>query len=312
MNNILITGATGFVGSNLTKNLLDQGHDVHVLVRKKELNWRLKDNKHELKVYECDLLNPSLSDILNKIRPEYIFHCASYGTIENEQDSNSIIDSNIKGTLNLLEAIKHVSFKLFVNTGSSSEYGIKEKPMKEDMILEPNNMYGISKAAATFICQQIARREKLPIITLRLFSPYGYFEHKNKLIPSAILQSLVSNEIMLSSPTHVRDFIFIEDVMSAYTACINRSFAPGEIFNIGSGKQYTVGKIIKTVLQITNSYSKPKWGEIPQQARQQEPSVWRADISKAKNVLQWKPQFSLYDGLKKTIEWFKINKNLYD
>lgn len=312
MNNILITGATGFVGSNLTKNLLDQGHDVHVLVRKKELNWRLKDNKHELKVYECDLLNPSLSDILNKIRPEYIFHCASYGTLENEQDSNSIIDSNIKGTLNLLEAIKHVSFKLFVNTGSSSEYGIKEKPMKEDMILEPNNMYGISKAAATFICQQIARREKLPIITLRLFSPYGYFEHKNKLIPSAILQSLVSNEIMLSSPTHVRDFIFIEDVMSAYTACINRSFAPGEIFNIGSGKQYTVGKIIKTVLQITNSYSKPKWGEIPQQARQQEPSVWRADISKAKNVLQWKPQFSLYDGLKKTIEWFKINKNLYD
>jgi len=311
MNNILITGATGFIGSNLTQHLSLKGNAIHILVRKKELHWRLKNYQSKLHIYECDLLSPSLKEIINKIHPEYIFHCASYGTVDQDNNNNKIIDINIKGTLNLLEALKKTSFKLFVNTGSSSEYGTKNEPMTEQMMLDPNNVYGVSKTAATLLCQQVAKKEKLPIITLRLFSPYGYFEEKSRLIPSVILQSLENHEISLSSPTNVRDFIFIDDIISAYTACMTTPITPGEIFNIGSGQQHSVQEVVTTILQITKSASKPHWGKIPPQLRQQEPIIWKADIFKAKSLLQWKPQYSLHEGLKKTIAWFSTNKNLY-
>lgn len=312
MSNILITGATGFIGSCLVQELLRRGKTINILLRKKGLNWRLKKNQNKLNIYECDLLSPSLKDIIDKISPEYIFHCASYGTNQSEQNINSTIDINIKGTLNLLEAIKRTQFKLFVNTGSSSEYGTKNESMNENMRLDPDNVYGISKAASTLFCQQIAKKERLPIITLRLFSPYGYLEHKKRLVPSVILHSLDNSKINLSSPTNVRDFIFIEDVISAYIACMNSSFTAGDILNIGSGEQHTIQEVVDLILQITNTKSKPQWGKIMQQSRQKEPTVWRADISKAKTILKWKPQYSLYDGLKKTIEWFRINKSLYD
>ena len=107
---------------------------------------------------------------------------------------------------------------LLVNTGSSSEYGIKNSAMKESSLLEPVTEYGVSKAAATLFCQSYAVTENLPIVTLRLFSPYGRYEQKSRLVPSVILAALQKINPKISSRQFVRDFIFIDDVLDAYEA----------------------------------------------------------------------------------------------
>lgn len=311
-NTYLITGSTGFIGSCITRELVRRKNKVCVITRNKKLNWRLNDISSNISVYECDLLNKSLDKIVDKIRPNIIFHLASYGSLPYEDNLNKIIDINIKGTINLINAVKNNKFDLFVNTGSSSEYGIKNKKMKEDTsIPNPINDYGIAKTAATMFCQKEAVRNNLPIITLRLFSPYGFFEAKNRLFPTIILNALKNKEIYLSSPKNVRDFIFIKDVITAYINTTKINITPGEIFNIGTGKQHSVLEVLNLILQLTNSTSKITWNKAKNQIRQIEPKFWKADISKAKNYLHWEPEYSLKTGLVETIDWFKKYQKFY-
>jgi len=308
----LITGATGFIGSCVTRELVRQKKHVSIIVHDKKNNWRLRDILSKLDIYECDLLGNSLNTVVGKIIPSYIFHFASYGSLPFEDITGQMIDVNIKGTMNLINAVKKNKFKLFINTGSSSEYGIKNKKMKETDILAPINDYGIIKTAVTLFCQKEAIRNNLPIITLRLFSPYGYFEDKSRLIPSIIVNALKNQPIELSFPNNVRDFIFIEDVVNAYIKATENKSNPGEIFNIGTGKQHRVSDVVSLVLQITNSNSKVVWGKVKKQARQIEPKKWEADIFKAQEILKWTPEHELQIGLKKTIEWFRQYSYLYD
>src|SRR3989344_5601456 len=287
-NTFLITGATGFVGANITRALIKKGEHVSIIVRNKKLNWRLKDLAPKIDIHETDILNPYLAKIVEKIRPDYIFHLAAYGVYPHENDLSKMVDININGTINLLQALKKNPFKLFINAGSSVEYGVKDNKMKEIDILEPVNDYGITKAAASLYCQKEGLRNELPIITFRMFTPYGYYEDKNRLIPSIILSALKNQPINISIPTNVRDFIFIDDVVESYLKAVRIRFVPGRILNIGMGKQYTIENVVDMVLKITKSKSKVEWGTVKQQERFIEPKMWEADISRVKKLLQWK------------------------
>jgi nucleoside-diphosphate-sugar epimerase len=182
--------------------------------------------------------------------------------------------------------------------------------MKESDLLEPINDYGISKATATLFCQSVARREKLTIATLRLFSPYGYFESQARLIPSVIISCLNKTNPELSSPDSVRDFIFIDDVINAYTNVLeNNNKIRGEIFNIGYGRQHTVGEIVNKIIVLIGYKVKPIWKSVPNPRI--EPFCWQADTGKAKETLNWRPRHNLDAGLTKAISWFKKNLSLY-
>ncbi len=308
----LITGATGFVGSNLTRTLVNNRQRVCILTRNKALNWRLRDIASQIEIYEADILSSHLETIVNKIHPNYIFHLAAYGVLPAESDPLKMADINIKGTMNFIQALKKNPFELFINTGTSVEYGIKNKKMHESDILEPINDYGITKAAATLFCQKEGKRNNLPIITFRLFTPFGYFEDKKRLIPSAILSALKNEPINVSVPTSVRDFIFVQDIVEAYLKAIHQSFVPGEIINIGSGKQRTIKDVVTMILAITGSKSSVHWGAVKPQARFIEPKKWEADTFKLKTSLHWRPKYPLQKGLEKTVAWFQQNKELYE
>lgn len=310
-NSFLITGGTGFIGSNLIRELVKKGEHVSIIVSKNiGENSRIKDIESKLDIYECNLLSESLKNLVGRIKPDFIFHLAAYGVPPEEDNVLEMIDFNLKGTVNFIEAVKQNPFKLFINTGSCVEYGIKEDDMKETDMLTPINNYGVIKSAATLYCQKEAIRNNLPIINFRLFSTYGYFDQKYRLIPAVIRNAIMNEPIKVSVPTSIRDFIFIEDVISAYLHAKKASLQNGEIFNIGSGKQHSIEDIVKLCLEISQSKSKVLWGAIPVQKRSIEPTRFEADISKTRKTLNWEPTTTIQEGIKKTIKWFRENKDL--
>ena len=308
---ILLTGATGFIGANLTRHFLKKGARIFIFTRAESNKWRIQDILKDVSEYLADLRDSArLKKIIKKIKPQIIIHTAVYGGYSFQNDPLKIIETNFAGTVNLVKASKVAGLELFINTGSSSEYGIKSKSMKETDILEPVNEYGVTKAVTFSYCHAVAKKENMPLVTLRLFSPYGYYEEKSRLISSVILSCLKLRNPKLSLPDSVRDFIFIEDVISAYEKVIdNKNKVKGEVFNIGSGKQHTVGEIAENIVKLTGNKVKPEWGKIANP--RQEPKCWQADISMAKRLLNWEPEYSLRQGLEKDINWFKENIALY-
>lgn len=307
---ILITGGTGFIGANLTRRLVHEGYKPTLLIRKNSNIWRLDDIKSKIIFVESDILNKKkLKSDISKIKPNIVYHLAVYGTILSEQQSiDKTMKVNLFGTMNLLEAINKLGCEYFIGTGSSLEYGQKTRTIRETDMLNPFTFYGASKAATTLLTQEYAKSYNLPTVILRLFSPYGFYD-KSRFIPTVILHALQNKHLDLSSPYFVRDFIFIDDILEAYLYFLKGKKYYGEIINIGSGKQYRLKEVIQMIERNINRKLNVSWGK--KQANQFEPKMWRADISKAKKMLNWEPQFDFSKGLLKTYTWFSKNLKFY-
>lgn len=299
---VLITGSTGFVGANLTMELLRQGHEVHSILRQTSNQWRIADILSEMNIHWLDLSSAqAVQAAVQEIRPQVVFHLATYGGYPVQQDEQKIIETNIAGTANLLAAAKKAKPDCFVNAGTSSEYGIKEKAMNETDLLQPLSFYGASKAFSTLLCSVAWLADGMPTVTLRLFSPYGYFEEPTRLVPYVTQCFLKGEQPSLASPKSVRDFVFIEDVVEAFLLASKTENAFGEIINIAGGKQQTVGKVVELLHELCNAKTEPRWQAAKPRAN--EPKKWVADIAKAKKLLGWKPKHALQQGLQKTVEW---------
>jgi len=312
MSIILISGATGFVGANLTRYLVKEGFEVHIFVRKSSNLWRIEDILSQVKVHTVDLTDKRMvSSAVEEVKPEVIFHLATagiYGGVH--PDERSAIETNFIGTINLINGCNKIGYKCFVNTGSSSEYGRKEKPMNETDICEPNTLYGITKLASSLYAKNEGMKNGKPILTLRLFSPFGPYDDSRRLISYAILNSLRNKNLELSNPNSVRDYIFVEDVITAYLKCMEKAEdCKGEIFNIGSGIQRKVSEVINVIQEKTGSKLEPMWGKIA--GRDYDPEVWQADITKARKYLNWYPKYTFTEGIERTVKWFKENISYY-
>ena len=307
---VLVTGGAGFVGTNLVRYLLKRNFRVHVLLKKETNLWRLRDILRDINIYLLDLQNlKKLKNVCSKINPNYIFHLAAYGSYPSQTDIGEIVNTNILGTVNLLEATRDIPYQCFINTGSSSEYGFKDKPMQESDILEPISFYGVSKATSTLICQVFARQFKKPVITFRLFSVYGPYEEATRLIPTAIKAALTGGILNLTKGNVSRDFICVQDVISAYVKAMSKKYLTGEIFNIGSGVQHTNLEVAGVIKRCSKNRLRFKIGTYKR--RPWDTSFWVANISKAKSELSWQPKYSLAEGLKRTYSWFEQNFKLY-
>ena len=310
--NILITGGTGFVGANFVHRLVKEGYKPTVFIRKKSNLWRLKNIVSKIHILETDLQNTKLlSRQVSRIKPSHIFHLAVYGAQQSiQKDIIQTYTQNILSSVNLMEVCCKQGFQQYVNIGSSSEYGLKKSAMKEQDILQPINHYGATKAAISLAASVFSTTYRLPISTLRLFSPYGYWEDRRRFIPTLILDAINGKRAELSRPSYVRDFIFIDDVIDALVHFLTSKKHYNEVFNIGSGKQYTLQQVVDEVQDISSNKLKVTWND--RKSNQLEPTFWKADITKTKKQLNWKPRISLKQGLQKTYQWILRNKNLYE
>ncbi len=306
----LITGAAGFIGACLAHRLVQEGAKVSVIVKKDSNLWRLSAIKGQLHIYRGDLTDKKfLRTAVHKIKPMVIYHLATHGAYSRQDDAEEIITTNILGTWNLLNATTDIDYKVFVNTGSSSEYGFKSSPMRETDLLEPNSYYAVAKSAQTLLNSYYARFKEKPNCTFRLFSVYGYFEEPSRLVPTLVNSCLKRRALNMVSPQTARDFIFIDDVIDAYLSLNKLSRLRGEILNIGTGRQVSLKKIVDEALRLTKAKVAVHWGKMPE--RIWDTNIWVADTRKSQRILGWKAKTTLSEGLHKTIAWFQQEGSKY-
>jgi nucleoside-diphosphate-sugar epimerase len=311
MSKYLVTGGSGFIGANLVHSLVEKQKNV-VLINEPGSNlWRLKDICDKISAFEASLTDfEKINSLVSSIKPDVIFHLAAYGGLPNQQDQKHIFDVNFYGMINLFNACKKNGFDCFINTGSSSEYGIKNSAMNEQDVPEPVSDYGVAKAASTQFCVKEALFNKLTAYTIRPFAVYGDFEMNGRLIPTVLVNFLLKKQMNLSSPDFVRDFIYVKDIVDAYITLSDVKPKNFYVFNIGTGVQTSIGQLVQTVQFFSKEQIIVNWGK--SDPRPWEPKIWRADITRAKEVLGWQPKYSLKDGLAKSLEWFGKNLHFYN
>src|SRR5438093_4515749 len=186
----LVTGAAGFVGANLTRRLLADGHEVHLVMRPRSRRWRIEELLGDVAVHEVDLEDvEGLVGAVRDARAEWIFHLGARGAYSWQTDVSEILRANVLGTANLLDAATRGGFAAFVHAGTSSEYGFKDHAPSEDELVEPASAYAVAKASATMLCRLFAQRGHR-IVVLRLYSLFGPWEEPGRLLPNLILRGL--------------------------------------------------------------------------------------------------------------------------
>lgn len=306
---VFLTGATGFVGANVARRLIERGDEVHALVRAESNRWRLEDVADRMTFHVGDLRDAPLDEVFSRVTPEAVFHLSTYGAYHDQRDPARILETTVLGTERLLSAAKRHGVKIVVAAGSSSEYGTKDHPMREDERIDPNTTYAIGKAAQAFLCQVASHAESLPAITLRLFSVYGPFEEPKRLVPTVITKAIAGRDIELAHPDIARDYIYIDDVVDAFLAAAEHPEYGGEIINVGTGTQSSLKDIFEAVIAATGGVSKPVWGGY--ERRSFDTNVWVADTAKMKALLNLTPRHSLRDGIEKTTAWLRQHDAAY-
>jgi nucleoside-diphosphate-sugar epimerase len=307
---ILITGAAGFVGANLLRRVAADGATVHAFVPAGTDVWRIADLASRISVHEVDLVDrAAVERAVRAIRPRVILHLAAHGGYAHQTDAARIVRSNLEGTIHLLDACAAIGFSAFVHSGSSSEYGIKHEPMREEMRLEPNSLYAVAKAAATLYGRHVAVSRRLPVVTLRFFSVYGPWEEPGRFVPTLLSALLDGTLPPLVTPTTARDFIYVDDVVDACLATAAHAPLGGEILNVGTGVQRTVKEAVDTAMSIAGVFVEPCWASMP--GRRWDADTWIADASRLAQVTGFRARHDLRDGLTRTLDWLRTHRDRY-
>ena len=319
---VLVTGADGFIGSHLTEKLVRQGYKVRAFVYYNSYNswgWLdqcAEDVKGNFEVFAGDIRDPH--GVRQAIKGcDAVFHLAALIAIPFSYHSpDTYIETNIKGTLNILQAARELDIKRVIHTSTSEVYGTaKFVPITEDHPLQGQSPYSASKIGADQLAFSFYSSFNLPVVTIRPFNTYGPRQSARAVIPTIITQiANGAREIKLGSITPTRDFSYVKDTVAGFIAALEAEGGLGEVINLGSNFEISInetaqliGDIMGTAIEIISDdiRLRPEKSEVER--------LW-ADTSKAKEILDWKPTYGGRDGfqqgLVETINWFTQTGNL--
>lgn len=302
---VLVTGAAGFIGSHLSRELVRRNAEVFLIDRPGTSITRIEDILDKVRVHYVDITDfSSLKNSIREIRPEKIFHLAAYVDVTRDWNIvDEMINVNIKGTLNLLKSLDGVDYDCFVNTGTCEEYGDNPAPFYEDQVPNPVSPYSASKVSATMFCQMLHRTMNLPIVTVRPLLTYGPGQESQMLIPSLIKSVLKGKSFKMTKGEQTRQFNYIDDVVEGFILAGTTPEAIGEVINLGSGAEYRIKDVAKMILNLMGNPIKLEIGALPY--RPGETMHFYCSNEKAKKILGWRPMVPLKVGLKRTIDWYK-------
>lgn len=304
----LITGSTGFVGRHLTKELEDNGYEVMGVDR---FGRRLKSFEMNVLDYEA------VRSTLEKYRPDVIYHLAAIAYVPASwQDPHLVFKVNTLGSLNLFNAVRSTGFDIKIHiAGSSEEYGLVEKdelPITEDNPLRPLSPYAVSKIAMDMLGYQYFKSYGLKIYRTRAFNHEGYGRGP-AYMTSTFAKQIAEIEADLKPPvlkhgnlTAKRDITDVRDMVVAYRLATEKC-KPGEVYNIGSGKTYSVRKVLDTLLSM--STRKIKLELDPERMRPSDVPVLQCDPTKFQKATGWRPKYKLEDTLEESLRYWRERTN---
>ena len=310
MKRALVTGAAGFVGANLARRLVRDGHDVHLFVHPESDLWRLEGLADHATLHQVDLEDQDrVAQALSQVRADWVFHAAAYGAYPFQTDLRRMIATNLVGTVNLVEAALAVGFESFVHSGTSSEYGVKDHGPSADELPEPNSHYAVTKTSATLYCRHAAQTHDAAIRVLRLYSVYGPWEEPTRLMPRLVVEGLRGRWPPMANPATARDYVYTEDVVDAYLAAATATGQEvGAVYNIGTGVQTSLREVTDIARRELGIGGEPQWGAMAD--RIWDAGVWVADPSWATKSLGWSARSDVAAGFSSFVTWMRERPDL--
>lgn len=315
---ILVTGAAGFIGSHLTEHLAELGPKVKAFVRYNSRNdWGLLELLPQKKLGEIDVIMGDLkdSDAVRKAAQgvDIIFHLGSLIAIPYSYiHPREAIETNVIGTLNVLTAAREHSVDKVIHTSTSEVYGTAQyMPIDEKHPLQGQSPYSASKIGADMIAESFYRSFGVPITIIRPFNTFGPRQSARAVIPTIISQTLTREQIYLGSLHPTRDYTYIDDVVEAFIKVAESPNSVGEVTNIGSNFEISIGDVARKVIAMIGKNKEVVTD--PKRIRPELSEVERlwCDNTKAKELLGWEPKISFDEGLERTIRWISGNLSLY-
>lgn len=315
---ILITGADGFIGSHLVERLLEGNCPIKAFVYYNSFNsWGWldtfpKDKLRNIEIFAGDIRDPNgvrtaVKDI------DIVFHLAALiGIPFSYHSPDSYIDTNIKGTLNILQAARDLNVEKIIVTSTSEVYGTAQYvPINENHPLQGQSPYSASKIGADKIAESFYCSFKLPVVIARPFNTYGPRQSARAVIPTIITQLLNgSKEVYLGSLHPTRDLNYVSDICKAFIALAQCDNTIGREINIGSGYEISIGDLAKLIISLINPEAEIVSENLRKRPEESEVEQLLCDNSLICKLTGWRPEISLKEGLVKTIEWFKDKERL--
>jgi len=314
--NVLVTGADGFIGSHLAESLVRAGHSVKAFVYYNSFNsWGWLDQsppeiRDQIEVFSGDIRDP------HGVRAatagcDAVLHLAALIAIPFSYHSpDTYIDTNVKGTLNVLQAARELGVRRVVHTSTSEVYGTaKFAPITEEHPLQGQSPYSASKIAADQLAYSFYASFGLPVVIVRPFNTYGPRQSARAVIPTIITQLANGRkQIKLGATSPTRDFNFVQDTVDGFIAALESDGGLGEVINLGSGFEISIGDTANLIAKVMNTEIKIVTDDERLRPAKSEVERLCADNSKAARLINWKPKYAGHDGLVRglteTVAWF--------
>ncbi len=316
---VLVTGSEGFIGSHLVERLVELGARVRAVVLYNFANsWGWLESLPPAVLEEVEVCPGDVRDqgmVKEALKgQEIIFHLAALiGIPYSYKAPASYVQTNVVGTLNMLEAARECGVERFIHTSTSEVYGTAVYvPIDERHPLQTQSPYAATKIAADKLAESYHRTFGLPVVTVRPFNTYGPRQSARAVIPTVITQALTSKEVKLGSLHPTRDLTFVKDTVEGFIKSAAAERAVGEVINIGSGFEISIGELARLILGLIPG-CKAELAEDVERRRPPGSEVERlwADNRKARELLGWQPAYTLEKGLAETVAWFSQEAGRY-
>jgi len=314
---ILITGSEGFIGSHLTELLVQKGFQVKAFVKYNfQNNWGWLETskyKKDIEIYTGDIRDfDSVYDAMKDC--DIVFHLAALIGIPYSYISPlAYVKTNTEGTYNVLEAARKLNIQRVVHTSTSEIYGTAQYvPIDEKHPYNPQSPYAASKAGADHLALSYFRSFGTPVTVIRPFNTYGPRQSARAIIPTIISQILSGKrEIELGNLTPTRDLNFVKDTANGFYTVGLHEKTIGDVFNLGTGKEISIGDLVNKIIELCGKDVKIKQDKTRIRPGKSEVERLLCDSSKSKELTGWKPEYTLEEGLKETIQWIEKNMQYF-
>ena len=301
---ILVTGGNGFIGSHVVRKLLAQGYNPILLIRNSSDMWRLNDIINKVSTFNID--EKSLNEVFKGENLGGVINLVTYYKKHNSfEEIAKMVDSNITFPSQLLQLCKDNNVPIFITAGSYFQYGINfflstsESPI-------PRDFYAATKSAFSKIMDFYSSSSSLNVVELILFTPYGEKDHNEKLIPYLIRNTLTDQSVNLTGGFQKLNLVYVEDVASAFVNALNTHIEENKSvhLNVANAISYSIRDIITVMEDILQKHINVNWDSFTASEMDKD-YMLVVDTKMTEMILKWKPQYDLYEGLKRTIEYYR-------